>query len=142
MYKRQQLFTRYFHLDQRPQFHSSGDLARIDENGMLIMTGRKKDMILRKHMNIYPGLYEPTIMKIEGVTAVAMVGKYSEAKADEEVFLYVESSRKYTETAFMKLISQGAFSIDKEALPDYIIFMDLPRKGRQSKIDKSALAKL
>jgi hypothetical protein len=41
----------------------------------------------------------------------------------------------------MKLISKGEYSIDKEALPDYIIFKDIPRKGRQSKIDKSALVK-
>lgn len=137
-----QLFSRYYHMEDRPHFHASGDLAKLDHNGTLIMTGRKKDMILRKHMNIYPGLYEPTIMKIDGVTAVAMVGKYSEEKADEEVFLYVESSKQYSESEFIKLISQGTYSIDKEALPDYIVFMDLPRKGRQSKIDKSALAKL
>ena len=136
-----QLFSRYYHLEERSKFHASGDLAKLDENGMLIMTGRKKDMILRKHMNIYPGLYEPTMMKIKGVTAVAMVGKYNEEKADEEVFLFVESSIKYTSSAFMKLISKGEYSIDKEALPDYIIFKDIPRKGRQSKIDKSALVK-
>lgn len=135
----EQLFTRYYHLKNRPEYHASGDLAKIDENGVLIMTGRKKDMILRKHQNIYPGLYEPTIMKIDGVIAVAMVGKYNEDKADEEVYLYVESEKEYTESQFMKLISYGEYSIDKEALPDYIVFQELPRKGRQQKIDKSAL---
>src|SRR5260221_9806706 len=41
--------------------HATGDLAAIDEHGRIVLLGRKKDMIIRAHQNVYPGLYEPTI---------------------------------------------------------------------------------
>lgn len=139
MVKSPQLFTRYYHMESRSVYHESGDLVSIDNNGYLVMQGRKKDMILRRHQNIYPSLYEPTILKINGVQAAAIVGKYSEQKADEEVYLFVESTVDYSEHNFRKLLMKGEYSIDKEALPDYIVFCKIPRSGRQSKIDKDAL---
>jgi hypothetical protein len=36
----------------------------------------------------------------------------------------------------------GEYSIDREALPDRIVFAKLPRSGRQNKVDKNALRQL
>ena len=137
--KSEQLFSRYWHMEDRPEWHATGDLGYLDENGYLIMTGRKKDMILRRNQNIYPGLYEPTIHKIPGVKAAAMIGVYNEKKFDEEVFVVVEGESDMDESSVRKALELGEYSIDKEALPDHIIFMKIPRKGRQNKIDKTGL---
>ena len=63
-------------------------------------------------------------------------------KEDEDVFLAVETSRDLTEKQVMDKISYGEFQIEKNALPDKIIFMTIPRKGRQNKIDRMKIIEL
>jgi hypothetical protein len=36
-------------------------------------------------------------------------------------------------------LRSGQFSIDREALPDRIVFMKLPRSGRQNKVNRQLL---
>ncbi|MFN0033563.1 MAG: class I adenylate-forming enzyme family protein [Saprospiraceae bacterium] len=134
-----QTYTRYLHFDKRDDWHASGDLGFLDSEGRIVLTGRKKDMIIRRNFNLYPGLYEPTINRIPGVTECAFVGVFDETKHDETVALFVETHRPVSETAFKKQLERGEFSIDREALPDLIFFEKLPRAGRQNKVDKNAL---
>jgi acyl-CoA synthetase (AMP-forming)/AMP-acid ligase II len=132
-----QLFSRYLHLAQREMPHHTGDLGYIAD-GNLVLTGRKKDMIIRRDTNIYPAIYERTIKNIPGVAEAVLIGVYSEAKHDEEVFLVVESDH-YTESELMMLLRTGEFSIDQEALPDKIVFRTIPTSGRQNKVDRKQL---
>jgi len=133
-----QLYARYFHEDTRPEYHQTGDMGYRDDNGYLILTGRKKDMIIRGNFNIYPGIYEGTIRRIEGVDDCALIGIWNESKDDEEVLLVVESE-KLTADHVRKGITLGDHAIDRQALPDKIIMMQLPRSGRQNKVDKKFL---
>lgn len=135
-----QLFSRYLHLHGRETPHHTGDLGYL-ENGNVMLTGRKKDMIIRRDTNIYPALYEKTMRGIPGVHEVAMIGNYSDALHDEEVILFVETDFP-DEKKLMAQLSSGEFSIDKEALPDRIVFTKIPRAGRQDKVDRKALRNL
>lgn len=135
-----QLFSNYLHLDSRETPHHTGDLGYI-ENGTLILTGRKKDMIIRRDTNIYPAIYEKTIRAIPGVSDVVMIGNYRNDLHDEEVVLFVESDFA-DQKKMMGLLSEGKYSIDKEALPDKIVFTKIPRSGRQDKVDRKALKAL
>jgi acyl-CoA synthetase (AMP-forming)/AMP-acid ligase II len=136
-----QLFTRYWHTKKNTGPHPTGDLGRIDEKGRLILQGRKKDMIIRRNFNVYPGLYEPTINKIEGITEAVMIGVYNKEKADEEIILVVESEQRMPAEQVMAKLRSGQFSIDREALPDKILFMNLPRSGRQNKVNRQLVTK-
>ncbi|MEO6328562.1 MAG: class I adenylate-forming enzyme family protein [Ginsengibacter sp.] len=136
--KSPQMFSRYFHEEASKEWHNTGDLGKIDEQGNIILSGRKKEMIIRRNMNIYPALYENTIKHIEGVDEAAMVGIYSEILHDEKVYLAVEGKGINVQT-IKKQLANGAHSIDKEALPDHILKMTIPRKGRQNKIDRKAI---
>ena len=129
-------------MDSRDEYHASGDLARTDENGNIVLMGRKKEMIIRSNTNIYPALYEGTIKKIPGIDEAAFVGIYNIDKEDEEVFLVVETSINMTEKQLMDKISYGEFQVEKNALPDKILFMTIPRKGRQNKIDRARIKEL
>jgi acyl-CoA synthetase (AMP-forming)/AMP-acid ligase II len=133
-----QLFSRYLHLKERETPHATGDLGYFDGNGTLVLNGRKKDMIIRRDTNIYPAIYEKTIKNIPGVKEAVMIGLYSESKHDEEVYLIIESEG-HTEEGLMKLLQAGKYSIDKEALPDVILFRNIPISGRQDKVDRKAL---
>lgn len=134
----QQLYSRYFQDEKREDWHATGDLGKIDTTGNLVLLGRKKEMIIRRNFNIYPALYEDTIKKIKGIEEVAFVGLYDEDIHDEKVYLAIET--KETEISKIKqLLTDGQFSIDKHALPDKIFKMVIPRKGRQNKIDRTAI---
>jgi len=137
--KSPQLFLRYFHKIHRSEWHATGDLGYIDENENLILTGRKKEMIIRRNFNLYPALYESTIKKIPGIEEAVIVGKYSNEMEDEEVFLVIESLGKMSSSKIRSQLEYGKYSIDREALPDYILFKEIPRTGRQQKIDRKAL---
>ena len=134
-----QLFSRYWHLTERPYWHTTGDLGRIDEDGNLILTGRKKDMIIRRSTNIYPGLYEPVVKRIAGIDEVVMLGLFNEQLHDEIVILVVEGNAQLKASEIMRELREGKFDIHKEAWPDKIVFEKIPRKGRQSKIDRKSL---
>ncbi len=56
-------------------FHT-GDLARIDEEGYIFISGRKKSVIVLKNgKNIFPEEMENLVNKIEGVTESFIFGK-------------------------------------------------------------------
>lgn len=137
-----QTYSRYLHLDGREEWHASGDLGFFQGDGTLVLTGRKKDMIIRRNFNLYPGLYEPTINRIPGVTESAFIGYYDPVRCDEIVVLVVETHQPLREPDLRKALEFGPYSIDREAWPDRIVFATLPRKGRQSKVDKQALRAL
>jgi acyl-CoA synthetase (AMP-forming)/AMP-acid ligase II len=135
-----QLFTRYLDFENHNGFLLTGDLGKFDEKGRLVLLGRKKDMIIRRNFNLYTALYEPTINNIDGVIEAVMIGLYNPERADEEVVLVVESERPMKADQILAKLKEGKFSIDKEALPDKIIFMKLPRSGRQNKVNRRELA--
>lgn len=60
----------------------TGDLGRLDEDGELIITGRKKDLIIKGGENIDPGISENWLYKHPSVLEAAVVGipdpKYGE----------------------------------------------------------------
>jgi acyl-CoA synthetase (AMP-forming)/AMP-acid ligase II len=52
----------------------SGDLATMDANGYVSITGRAKEMIIRGGENIYPAEVENAIRELEAVADVAVIG--------------------------------------------------------------------
>jgi fatty-acyl-CoA synthase len=55
-------------------FLRSGDLATMDENGYVSITGRAKEMIIRGGENIYPAEIENAIRELPAVADVAVIG--------------------------------------------------------------------
>ena len=68
-------------------FHT-GDIGVIDEDGYLSIVDRKKDMIIRGGLNVYPRELEEVLMTHPAVTLVAVVGVPDE-KFGEEVKAFV-----------------------------------------------------
>ncbi len=55
-------------------FLRSGDLARMDENGYVSITGRAKEMIIRGGENIFPAEIENAVRELAAVADVAVIG--------------------------------------------------------------------
>jgi fatty-acyl-CoA synthase len=67
----------------------TGDLGRLDADGYLWITGRKKDLIIRGGHNIDPGLIEDAMMRHPEVAFVGAIGEPS-AHSGEVPVVYVE----------------------------------------------------
>ncbi|RYY28775.1 MAG: 4-coumarate--CoA ligase [Sphingomonadales bacterium] len=60
------------------RFIKTGDIGRYDEDGFLILTDRKKDMIISGGFNIYPSDIEEVVQRHPSVQEVAVVGVTSD----------------------------------------------------------------
>lgn len=118
----------------------TGDLARIDGH-TIVLIGRKKDMMIRGKTNIYPGLYEPAITRVDGVRQAIMVGVPDEI-GDERILLAVVAQGD-PQVVHARLERELPRLIDTSALPDEIVVVDeIPVSGRTSKPDRAALRTL
>lgn len=140
-----QLFVKYLNDNENAKHFFSGDIGEIDENGNIILLGRKKDMIIRKGFNIYPTLFESVIDKIPGVLNSSMIGLYDNEIEDEKIILFIvpDINIKISKEKLKEILKSGQYSIDIYAIPDDIVFLDnMPVSGRSRKIDKTKLQKL
>ncbi|MDI1463461.1 class I adenylate-forming enzyme family protein [Catellatospora sp. KI3] len=122
----------------------TGDLARVDEAGRLVLLGRKKDMLIRGSFNLYPGLYEPAVAALPGVAEAAYVGVPDAEHGDERVVLAVVADGPAAAAVLPARLRRDLPGvIDHDALPDDIVVLPrLPRGGRGQKIDRAALREL
>ncbi|MCW2902931.1 MAG: AMP-dependent synthetase and ligase [Streptosporangiaceae bacterium] len=128
----------------------TGDLARLDESGRLVLVGRKTDMIIRGAFNLYPGLYEPAVAALDGVAEAAIVGLPDPRTGDEEVVLAVVGSAgpgsadRAGEAGLAARLRHALPGVlDAAALPDRIeVLAGLPRSGRGRKVDRERLREL
>ena len=72
----------------------TGDIAYQDEDGYLYIVDRKKEMIIRGGINIYPKEIEQVIYELPYIKEVAIVGVPDE-KYGEEVVGYVAVYEKH-----------------------------------------------
>jgi acyl-CoA synthetase (AMP-forming)/AMP-acid ligase II len=128
------------------EWHATGDLARVDDDGRIVLLGRKKDMIIRGHHNVYPSLYEDRIASIEGVSRCAFVGLETSDHADERIVLVVEpnagKAAEEVRAAVERALRDGSCAIDSYALPDRVVAFPLPFGGRSNKLDRTKLREL
>lgn len=126
---------------------ATGDLARIDGDRLTLL-GRRKDMFIRGTQNVYPGLYEPIIAGLPGVSDAAMVGVPDEIGDDRVVVVVVPQGAPHNapphptaEHPVARSVARALPGlIDAGVLPDVVLAVaELPRSGRSRKLDRAAL---
>lgn len=136
------LMTHY--LGQEPvDYLPTGDYGFLDDNGDIVLTGRKKDMFIRGDMNVYPGLYEPSLSQISGVLEVAMVG-VPDKYGDDRIVLVVSPQQNVDKTLLKKTVmAEMVNHVDSKAIPDEVIVLDsLPKSGRANKTDRKRIVEI
>lgn len=119
---------------------NTGDLARINSRGALVICGREKDLIVSKGINIYPQEIENCIMQHAAVEGVGAIGLKTEHN-DEVPVAYV-ASREYADNPtplqdeLMRLCQQhlAAYKVPRH----FIILKELPMTST-GKVDKKEL---
>jgi long-chain acyl-CoA synthetase len=94
-------------------FHT-GDIARMDEDGYIFIVDRKKDVIIRAGMNIYPREIEEVLYGHPAIAEAAVVG-VSHAVQGEKVHAVVVLKDEQTVT------EDEIIHYCKERLADYKI---------------------
>ena len=108
-------------IDNEGWLHS-GDLACMDEDGNVRITGRLKDMIIRGGENIYPKEIEEFIYTHPQVKDVQVIG-VPDKKYGEEAYaaIVLKEGATVTETQMHDFI---AASMARHKVPKYIAFVD------------------
>jgi acyl-CoA synthetase (AMP-forming)/AMP-acid ligase II len=74
------------------RFIRTGDIARFDDEGFLILLDRKKDMVISGGFNVYPSDLEAVLRAHDAVADVAVVGVPSAAWGETPVAFVVLSA--------------------------------------------------
>ena len=115
----------------------TGDLAVMDENGYVKITGRLKDMIIRGGENIYPRELEEFFYTHPNILDVQIVG-VPDPKYGEEVFAWIILKEGATETEEdIREYCKGRIAFHK--IPRYIEFVDQYPMTASGKIQKFKL---
>jgi fatty-acyl-CoA synthase len=101
-------------------FFNTGDLGRMDEDGYVFLTGRKKELIIRGGHNIDPALIEEPIYRMPNIRTVAAVGR-PDPHAGEVPVVYVEVAEgaQVTEDQIMEWAKQNVG--ERAAVPKEIV---------------------
>jgi long-chain acyl-CoA synthetase len=113
----------------------TGDLALKDENGIIFIKGRKREMIKTGGVNVYPAEIEPVLESHDAVVEAAVVG-IPDKEWGEKVVAFVIAKSKLSET---ELIDYCRDKLAAYKRPKQIVFVDeFPMKA--GKVLKRELA--
>lgn len=118
----------------------TGDLGWTDGDGNLVISGRKKEVIIRGGQNIYPAELEGILAAHPGVAAVAAVGTPDEVMG-EKVCIYVVPKPGF-EPALAEIVDfLRRQDIAPYKLPERLeVVAGLPMTAGGQKVDRKALA--
>lgn len=100
----------------------TGDCGRLDENGYLFLSDRKKDMILSGGLNIYSKEVESCLLEHPAVREVAVVGR-PDPKWGESVVAFVVC-RKGKHTSAAELVAHTKERLASYKKPKEVRFVD------------------
>lgn len=126
-------------IDEEGWLHT-GDIARLDEDGYLDVTGRIKDMVIRGGENIYPREIEEFLYTCPGVADVQVVGVPDEKYGEELMAWIIPKEGIQLQEDDVRAFCKGAISHHK--IPRYIELTDSYPMTASGKIQKFKLREL
>ena len=108
------------------RFIRTGDIGRFDEDGFVILSDRKKDMVISGGFNVYPSDLEAELEQHAEVAEAAVVGVPSRAWGETPVG-YVVLRPTATITKEALLVWVNARLGKTQRLADLLLIADLPR---------------
>ncbi len=115
----------------------TGDLASVDEDGFIYISGRKKDMIISGAENIYPAEIEDVLYKHDSISEAAVIGVPDE-KWGEAVMAVVVPKEGHTLTAD-EIIEYCKDNLAGYKKPKHIEFTDSLPRTASMKVQKNKL---
>ncbi len=126
-----------FYEDEGGNWLVTGDQARLDEDGVVYLMGRYKDLIIRGGENIYPKEIEERLYRHPDVLEAAVVG-LPDPVWGEEVAAFIILKPDVSSTA-ETIIAYCREHLARFKCPKEVIFMDAFPKTATGKIQKGKL---
>lgn len=125
-------------IDKDGWYHT-GDMATRESDGLIRITGRYKDIIIRGGENITPSEIEDMILTIDGILQVEVVGLKDEKYGEEiAAFIIADKTCKASDNEIRELIRKN---LAHYKVPKYIFYVDDYPKTSSGKIQKYLLVK-
>ncbi len=110
---------------------STGDIAKIDDEGLLYIVDRKKDMILVSGFNVFPNEIEDEVVTHEGVLEAAAIGIPHEVSGEVVKIFVVKKDPSLTEE---QVIEHCRERLTGYKVPKLVEFRDELPKSNVGKI--------
>jgi len=118
---------------------STGDLARVDQDGYIRITGRTKDVVIRGGENIPVVEVENLLYKFPGLVDVALVGCPDE-RLGERLCAYVTLDEGATDVTLDEIKDYlSKQQLSKSYLPEYLEVIQAMPRTASGKIQKYKL---
>ncbi len=86
--------------DEPVRFFRTGDIGKLDEEGYLYITGRKKEMLIIGGENVFPREIEEVLNKHAAVADSAVIGKTDGVRGEVPIaFVEIQEDAEFDETA-------------------------------------------
>jgi len=118
-------------------WYYTGDLGKIDLNGYVYVTGRKKDMIIVGGFNVYPREIEEFLFTLDKVQDVAVIGA-EDPEMGEVVVVYVVP-KEDTELSSEEIIDHCKSNIANYKVPRMVKVVDELPRTTSGKVQKYVL---
>ena len=137
------VFTGYWQMPEKTAesfrddgFFITGDMARIDENGYVVIVGRDKDLIISGGLNVYPKEIESLIDEIDGVTESAVIGVPHPDFGEAVVAVIVAEDKTLSTEQVMAFLAD---KLAKFKQPKAVFFVDALPRNTMGKVQKVTL---
>ena len=137
------VFTGYWQMPEKTEesfrddgFFITGDMARIDEHGYVVIVGRDKDLIISGGLNVYPKEIESMIDELEGVNESAVIGVPHPDFGEAVVAVIVAADKTLNEESVMEFLAD---KLAKFKQPKAVFFVEALPRNTMGKVQKVAL---
>jgi long-chain acyl-CoA synthetase len=118
----------------------TGDMGYLDGDGYLFIVERKKDLVIRGGLNVYPKDVEEVIYRHPGVLEAAVVG-VPDVMMGEEVCAYIVP-KSGVEITPVQIIEHCQSNLAKYKTPRFVEFVSALPKTGIGKIQKKEIRKM
>ena len=123
-------------------WYGTGDLAKLDDQGYLILVGREKEMIIRGGQNIYPGEIEDLLLSHDRVTQAIVIGIPDDVMGERAcACVTLVPERDFAFEEMIALLTKKGLAVHK--LPERLEVLEhFPQLVDGQKVDKITLKKM
>jgi non-ribosomal peptide synthetase component E (peptide arylation enzyme) len=123
-------------------WYKTGDLARLDEDGYLVLTGRAKDIIIRGGQNIYPKEIEDILNGHSKIRQAILIGMPDPVMGERAcACVNLVEGEELTFEEMVAFLKDKGLAVHK--LPEQLeIFSHFPNLADGQKVDKMSLRRM
>ena len=119
----------------------TGDLASVDEDGLVTLSGRRTEMYIRGGYNVFPSEVEAVLVAHPAVRDVVVVPAQHDVMGEVGVALVVPADPHRPPT-LAELRDHGAATLARHKLPEAFALIDAVPLTTAQKVDRRAAAEL